>query len=334
MAAQSPTQNLIKLNVFNNPAALFSIDMTAGPDAIMPGDLLGWNLSANRTARQLLKGFEAQGHSVGSHGGWIHDYYGFNASPQNQLLSSGGACLNPVTRVDNFQQCLVLNRQAVDGVVGKNSRGYSAPEGNNPPWAMDWLEQQGVVATYFAGHTGLGATRQYREGQLLNPKIWVFPVTPQGLYATFEEFQAHGVPQAEVLDWYKGLIDFSLEQNTSRLVYAHPPGAELWSSVLTDMLAYAKAKNSRFAWYTMPRLADFMAKRLQVSWSQARDTATGVTVFSASHPVNLKEMVWRLPRSRYPNPPVILSGKGTVDGSDADHWLVKGGGGTRLVFRA
>jgi hypothetical protein len=334
MAAQLPTQNLIKLNVFNNPAALFSIDMTAGPDAVMPGDLLGWNLSANRTARQLLKGFDVQGHSVGSHGGWIHDYYGLNASPQNQLASSGGACLNPVTRVDNYQQCLVLNRQAVDGVMGKSSRGYSAPEGNNPPWAMDWLEQQGVVATYFAGHTGLGATRQYREGQLANPKIWVFPVTPQGLYATFEEFQAQNVPQADVLDWYKGLIDFSLEQNTSRLVYAHPPGAELWSSVLTDMLAYAKAKNSRFAWYTMPRLADFMAKRLQVSWSQSRDPATGVTVFSASHPVNLKEMVWRLPRSRYPNAPVILSGKGTVDGSDADHWLVKAAGGTRLVFRA
>ena len=54
---------------------------------------------------------------------------------------------------------------------------------------MDWLESQGVVAAYFAGHTGMGPTRQYRDGQLRNPDMWVFPVTPYGQHATFEEFQ-------------------------------------------------------------------------------------------------------------------------------------------------
>jgi hypothetical protein len=334
MAAQAPTQQLVKLNVFNDPTALFSVDMTAGPDAILPGDRLGWNLSGNKTARQLLKSLDSQGHSVGSHGGWIHDYFGFNATESNQLSSTGGACVNPLTRTDNYLQCLVLNRQAVDAVTGKVGRSYSAPEGNNPLWAMSWLEQQGVVATYFAGHTGLGATRQYREGQLLNPGLWVFPVTPQGLYATFEEFQAYGVPQTDVLDWYKSLVDFGVAQNTSRLIYAHPPGAALWSTVLTDMLAYAKARSPRFAWYTMPRLADFMTRRLSVSWSQSKDAATGLTVFTASHPVSLKEMVWRLPRTAYPNAPRIVSGKAVVDGTDPQFWQVKAGAGTQLVFRA
>jgi len=334
MAAQAPTQSLIKLNVFNDPTALFSVDMTAGPDAVMPGDKLGWNLLGNKTARQLLKSLDGWGHSVGSHGGWIHDYFGFNVTETNPSESTGGACVNAAIPLDNYQQCLVLNRQAVDGTVGKTSRSYSAPEGNNPLWAMSWLEQQGVVAAYFAGHTGLGATRQYREGQLLNPNIWVFPVTPQGLYATFEEFQAYNVPASDVLDGYKALIDFNVAQNTSRLIYAHPPGAALWSSVLTDMLAYAKAKNTNFAWYTMPRLADFMTRRLSVSWSQARDAGTGVTRFTASHPVSLKEMVWRLPRAVYPNAPRIVSGKATVDVSNAEFWLVKAGVGTQLVFSA
>ena len=334
MAAQAPTQSLIKLNVFSDPAALFSVDMTAGPDTVMPGDKLGWNLSANKTARQLLKTLDGWGHSMGSHGGWIHDYFGFNVTETNSSESTGGACVNTVVKVDNYQQCLVLNRQAVDGTVGKLSRSYSAPEGNNPLWAMTWLEQQGVVATYFAGHTGLGATRQYREGQLRNPNIWVFPVTPQGLYATFEEFQAYNVPQSDVLDGYKALIDFNVAQNTSRLIYAHPPGAALWSSVLKDMLAYAKAKNVNFAWYTMPRLADFMTRRLSVSWSQTKNPTTGLTLFTASHPVSLKEMVWRLPRSVYPNAPRIVSGKATVDVSNAEFWLIKAGVGTQLVFSA
>lgn len=334
MAAQAPTQQLVKLNVFNDPLALYSVDMTAGPDAVLPGDRLGWNLSANKTARQLLKNFDSLGHSVGSHGGWIHDYFGLNVSESNPLTSTGGACVNALTRTDNYQQCLVLNRQVVDGVTGKSARSYSAPEGNNPLWAMSWLEQQGVVATYFAGHTGLGVTRQYRDGQLLNPRIWVFPVTPQGLYATFEEFQAYSVPQSDVLDWYKALIDFGVAQNTSRLIYAHPPGAAQWSAVLTDMLAYAKARNGAFAWYTMPRLADFMARRLSVNWSQAKDAATGQTLFTATHPVSLKEMVWRLPRTAYANAPRIVSGKAVVDGSDPQFWLVKAGAGTLLVFRA
>lgn len=334
MDAQVPMQKLVKLNVFNDPAALYSIDMTAGPDAVVPGDKLGWNLTSNKTARSLLKSLDATGHSIGSHGGWIHDYYGLNVTESNQFSSTGGACLNALLKLDNYQQCLVMNRQAVDGVTGKSSRSYSAPEGNNPLWAMSWLENQGVVATYFAGHTGLGATRQYREGQLLNPGVWVFPVTPEGLYATFEEFQSHNVPSTEVLDWYKALIDFNVAQNTSRLIYAHPPGAALWSPVLTNMLAYAKAKNARFAWYTMPRLADFMNKRLSVRWSQTKDATTGVTLFTASHPVSLQEMVWRLPRSVYANVPRIVSGNATVDSSDPEFWLVKAGSGTQLVFRA
>ena len=159
-------------------------------------------------------------------------------------------------------------------------------------------------------------------------------MTQQGLYATFEEFQAYNVPQSDVLDGYKALIDFNVAQNTSRLIYAHPPGAALWSSVLKDMLAYAKAKNANFAWYTMPRLADFMTRRLSVIWTQTKDATTGLTLFTASHPVSLKEMVWRLPRSVYPNAPRIVSGRATLDASNAEFWLIKAGVGTQLVFSA
>jgi hypothetical protein len=45
-------------------------------------------------------------------------------------------------------------------------------------------------------------------------------------------------------------------------------------------------------------------------------------------------MVWRLPKTRFVQAPVIESGVATVDGSDARFWLVKAQGGTRLVFRS
>ena len=330
--AQAPTNKLVKLNVFNDPSALFSIEMTAGPDAIVPKDGLGWNLPNNKTAQQFLQTFAKTGHAVGSHGGWIHDWYGSRVSETNRLESSGGACINSVLRMDNYEQCLQLNRQSVDGVLRRGSISYSAPEGNNPLWAMDWLEQRGVVAAYFGGHTGLGATRQYREGQLLNPAMWVFPVTPFGLYATFEEFQSYKVPQSDVKAWYRALVDFSIAQNTSRMVYAHPAGAALWSTVLLDFLNYAKAQSPRLSWYTTARLAQFMARRLDVSWSQSHDEATGQTVFTVSHPSSLAEMTWRLPRSRYPQAPQLRSGSAEVDGSDSRYWQVRAKGGTQLVF--
>lgn len=330
--AQAPTNKLIKLNVFNDPKALFSIEMTAGPDAVVPKDALGWNLPANKTAQQFLQTFAKTGHAVGSHGGWIHDWYGSRVSEANRLGSTSGGCINSVIRVDNFEQCLVLNRQSVDGVLGRASASYSAPEGNNPLWAMDWLEQRGVVAAYFGGHTGLGGTRQYQDGQLLNPAIWVFPVTPMGYYATFEEFQDYGVPQADVKAWYRALVDFNIAQNTSRMVYAHPAGAALWSNVLLDLLSYAKAQAPRLSWYSTVRLARFMAQRLDVRWSQSRDETTGQTVFSVTHPTSLAEMTWRLPRSRYPLAPQVQSGSAVVDSSDARWWQVRATGGTQLVF--
>lgn len=334
MAAQAPTQSLMSLNVFNDPKALFSIEMTAGPDAITKGDKLGWNLSGNVEAQRILKTFKAAGHDVGSHGGWIHDFYGLNASESNQLLSTNGACFKKGSKIDNFKQCLVLNRQAVDAVTATPSRNYSAPEGNNPLWAMNWLEAQGVVSAYFGGHTGLGATRQYRNGALLNPKIWVFPVTPQGLYATFEEFQAYNVPQSDVVGWYRELVDFCVAQNTSRMVYAHPPGAYLWSNVLLDLLSYARSQGAQFNWYTTTRLSDFMANRLKVNWSQSVDPLSGVTQFNVSHPTSLKEMVWRLPKSKFPQMPVIVSGSGAVSSQNSNYWLIKAGVGTTLVFKA
>lgn len=315
MGAQTPSLALETAGVFRRGP--FSVEMTAGPDTIVPGDGLGWNLNNNPVAQQLLRRLDAGGHAIGSHGGWAHDHYGNNATESNSA---------------DYLPLLVQNRAAVDSAVGKAARSYSAPQGNNPTWAMDWLEQQGVVGAYFGGHTGLGATRQYRDGVLRNPAMTVFPVTPQGVYATFEEFQEYKVPKQDVIDWYSAMVDFSFDQNTSRMVYAHPPGANAWRDVLTKLLAYADAKGGRFRWYTMPRLADFMATRHQAAW---RETLLpgGATQFDVSHPASLAEMVWMLPKDRYLKPTLAVAGGATVvDGGSV--WLVRAAAVKQLRFQA
>ncbi|MEO6015812.1 MAG: hypothetical protein ABIP46_01040, partial [Polaromonas sp.] len=267
--AQQPALTLEKLGVFNEGP--FSIDMTAGPDAVTPGDGKGWNLDNNPIAKDLLQRLAKKGHAIGSHGGWNHDYYGLNANEGNRatflpyleknLVSVRRSVSRPFRAwlgLDTptpagtpplFLPLVQMLKSVADTLFGPLVREYSPPVGNNPLWAMDWLEQQGIVGAYFAGHTGLGPTRQYREGQLHNPGMWMFPVTPAGRFATFEEFQVNRVPKQEVTAWYHDMVDFTISHNTTRMVYMHPNGANVWPDVLQDFLAYARSKGSaQFQW--------------------------------------------------------------------------------------
>ena len=316
MAAQKPSLELERLGIFNDGP--FSIDITAGPDTIEFDDQLGWDLNNNPVAQALLRRLDRQGHSIGSHGGWIHDHYGINANETNAL---------------EFLSFLELNKAAVEKALGRPQRSYSAPQGNNPIWAMNWLEQQGVVSAYMTGHTGMGPTRHYRDGKLHNPGMWIFPVTPLGRHAVFEEFAYNNIPQREIVAWYHDMIDFAIEKNTSRLIYMHPPFALEWKDVLLELLTYARNKgDERFRWYTTERLADFMTQRRQVQWSEIQDTS-GARHFKVSHPVSLREMVWILPKTAYPLSPKIVAGTASVT-AEGSHWRVKAGDSATLEFTA
>ena len=352
-AAQLPTLKLEKLGVFDDGP--FSINMTTGPDAVSIGDGKGWNLDNNPVAQNILQRFAAKGHALGSHGGWNHDYYGLNANNTNRdtflpyleknTNSIKQAVSHPLRPYLGFTTPTPKNMPSfmlptaqklkswTDQSFGPLLREYSPPVGNNPLWAMDWLEGQGVVAAYFAGHTGMGPTRQYRDGQLSNPDMWVFPVTPYGQYATFEEFQTAKLPKKEVIDWYRNSVDFAIAHNTTRMIYMHPNGADVWPDVLLDLLAHANAYGEhKFRWYTMTRLADFMTARRDVTWKEQRSRG-GTSKFEISHISSLNEMVWLLPKSRYIALPVSEDGSVTVSDEGA-HWAVRGGNTRRASFTA
>lgn len=318
--ALEPMRTLKNHGVWNDGP--FSIDMTAGPDMASFGDRLGFDLPNNEPAQQFLKDFVKRGHEVGSHGGWIHDYYGQNATEDNRnTLTANG--------VHTFLDLLILNKNATEQATGKPNLEYSSPEGNNPRWALDWSEQQGQVGYYYTGHTGMSPTRSYRDGVLRNPGMWAFPVVPFGEYATFEEFQDFNVAKTAVIDWYAALVDFNVASRTSRLIYMHPPGAADWVDVVRALLTHAKAKGRTFNWYTMPQLAKFQAARNLVTWNEF-GTGAGLRQFVAFHPASLASMTWLLPKTVYARPQVNTGAATVTDGGDA--WLVAAGPGTNLVF--
>ncbi|WP_175724198.1 polysaccharide deacetylase family protein [Burkholderia ambifaria] len=309
-----PAQYLKNYGVWNSGP--YSIVVTAGPDDVTIGDGLGINLTNNTPAKQLMSFLLKRGHKIGSHGGWAHDYWGGNASETN---------------ASTFTQYLVLNHNAVQSVTGKPDVEWAAPEGNTPTWVVNWLEANGYSGYYFTGHTGNAQTRAYRNGSLLNPGVWAFPVMPFGKYATFEEFQQFAVPTTDVQNWYQSLMDFVVANRTSRLIYMHPLGASWYPSVVTTMLGYAAslAATGQFKWFTMDQLTQFDRRRLLVNWT-ATDTGTGWT-FSATHPTSLQDMTWLLPKSTY-QMPSVQSGSATVVITDPNNWLVIAGTGKSLSF--
>lgn len=315
-AALQPMQTLKDMGVWTHKP--FSMHMTAGPDTIVAGDKLGFDLPNNLPAQQFLKEFDAQGHEIGSHGGWIHDYYGGNANETN---------------ASEFLNYLVLNRNAIQAVVGHPLVEYSAPEGNNPLWAMNWLQQNGFGSYYSLSHTGAAATRSYRNGRLINPSVWAFPVMPFGVAATFEEFSELGIPEADIIQWYKDLMDFAANTETNRLIYAHPPGAAAYPNVMNTMLAYARQKQvaGQFRWYTMERIRTFMNQRAATTWESSLGS-NGKMRVTASNTSNLKNLTWAYAKSMYARP-VGVSGNLTIIDQGTD-WLVRVNAGKNAAFEA
>ena len=306
----------------------FSIHLTAGPDVITPGDGNGMDLNNRRASRELVRklaGQKADGsehkkskladHAIGSHGGWIHDFWGLNATEAN---------------VPDLTHLLVQNFDAIENVTGRPIREYSSPVGNTPAWAVRWLEDRGVVAMYLVADLGNGMLRSWRNGARLSNKLWSSPVTPLGRYATFEEFDAFGITDAASGQWLLDLQSFAVNHRSNRMFYNHPPGAAAHLKPINALLTRADhlIKQKRFNWYTMTQLADFSQRRVETTWSSS--TAGSWVTFAASHPSTLEDVTRLLPKSSFTLPSVI-SGAGTVS-SDASNWIVTAERGTALTF--
>jgi hypothetical protein len=291
----------------------YSIHVTAGPDAREPGDGLGLDVPGNPAIQQRIRELAGRGHAIGSHGGWIHDYFGLRASEDNQ---------------GEFEKLLVLNNQALEAIAG-GVREYSAPVGNQPRWVTAWLQQHGIRAYYFTGNAGMAPTQTYRDGSKSDVEGWSFPIAHLGHLASFEEMHAEEIPEAEVLGWLEALTDFCARRRTARLFYSHPPGAVRYLGVLRRWLAHTAdlRRDGTFRWYTMSELADFLTRRKDVAW-RIRSSAEGRQVLLAEAHGGLGHMTWLLPASVYARP-IVVEGTAAVDGGP-EAWRVVAQSGTRL----
>src|ERR1700722_4247306 len=114
----------------------YSIDITAGPDTYAFGDNGGLNILHNPVSQELIREYVRLGNEIGSHGGWIHNYF---AAPVETDAPK------------DMAKFLDLNKDALEQVTGKRVVEYAAPNGDQPEWVTHWLESHGFVAYYFTG---------------------------------------------------------------------------------------------------------------------------------------------------------------------------------------
>jgi hypothetical protein len=293
----------------------YSIHITAGPDASQFADAKGFDLDHKPVSQQLVRDYASLGNAIGSHGGWIHDYFSAHVDKDNP---------------ENLEQYLDWNQRSIEHVTGKPVVEYSAPSGNQPAWVTHWLEAHGFLAYYFTGDTGMGPTQGYRDGTREGRNIWAFPVTHLDRAAAFEEMSAQGYSNEQVEQWLRAVTEFTADHHAVRLVYFHPPGILQYRDIVSRWIEQAARLNAngQFRWYTMTQLAEFLNLRKQVRWKMSREGET-VTI-KASHPQTLEHMTWRLPvQDGFQL--VVIKGSAQIS-KDNKSWVVIAGAGKELEF--
>lgn len=313
-AAIKPLQQIESWSLFKQGP--YSIHITAGPDAGTFGDKKGFNVDHNPVSQELVHKYSGLGDQIGSHGGWIHDYFSVHVDKDNPK---------------DLEQFLSLNNDALQRVTGKPVTEYSAPSGNQPVWVTRWLEAHGILAYYFTGDTGMGPTQGYRDGIREGRNIWAFPIAHLDRAAAFEEMGTLGYSNAEVGQWLESLTTFAVSHEAVRLVYFHPPGILDYHDVIDHWMEQtARLKASgQFRWYTMTSLAAFLNERKRVNWKSSEEN--GLVTVDAAHPETLEHMTWRFSASRF-SEPVVVQGSAQVL-RDENGWKVIAGAGKTLQFQ-
>jgi hypothetical protein len=295
----------------------YSIHITAGPDAGKLGDRKGLDVDHNPVSQDLIRKYTGLGYEVGSHGGWIHDYFSAHVETDNPK---------------DLEQFLALNKDSLERVTGKPVAEYSAPNGNQPPWVTHWLEAHGFVAYYFTGDTGMGPTQGYRNGEREALNVWAFPILHLDRAAGFEEMSTEGYSTSEIDRWLAAITDFATDHRSVRLVYFHPPGILQYRDLVDKWVEKTRRlkDDGRFRWYTMTELANFLNSRKRVKW-KVSDNGGLITV-EATHPQTLDHETWRIPASRFAQPKIVEGSAKVLRDNDA--WMIVAGDGKDLRFES
>ena len=257
---------------------LFSFFVTAGPDNDRSGDGRGVDILNPKKGGRYVDLLSRYG-NIGSHGGWIHNYWSYhyeNLSPEEK------------------KKYIDLNYQALEAVTGHAVTEYAAPGGSHDAEANDFLAawKTKAVSVPLAFHSP--PTHGWFNGSQ-EKRFWLFGYTGTQSGTAFENMLAKGRKPQQITTDIEQLINTVVEKREIRLLYFHPVSIarhpDMWRAIQSYLLKQATEGN--LSMRTMSDFADFLDRHQSVRFS-VRKFVNGYSLQAIS-PFSLKEMTFALP---------------------------------------
>jgi hypothetical protein len=232
----------------------YSMHITAGDFRDEPRDGLGFDACGK--GRPYVEMVARYG-SIGSHGGWAHNWFSTNIAEKRFGES------------EIYEQ-IERNNECLTSLTGYPVNEYSAPNGIHPqPVATRILEKLNIRAYYYTGDTGSTPNRTFIGGKMISGSVIAFPIMPFGKSASLQEMKRAGRTEEEVTNWLFQTVDFVANNRTVRLVYSHPYDIYEYPLGLKLFLDYAeKLQNEgRLVVQSMGSYAEFLLRFLKTSAS-------------------------------------------------------------------
>jgi len=262
----------------------YSIHITAGDFRDKQGDGLGFDAyGKGRHSAELFLRFG----TIGSHGGWAHNWFSNNLEKENLSDSDMELCINK-------------NRTCLEEITGYRQLEYSAPNGIHPqPITTQLLEKLGFNSYYYTGDSGSAPNRTFYDGKMVSPHVVAFPVLPLGSSASLFEMKKNGFTEKEVQQWLFDVVDYTIQHRVTRLLYSHLHDVNNYPQAMRNFLKYIEKKQAegKLQVESMSTFTKFFYKCLETEVSCRLEGNS--LIFSLRNRTGLKGVTVAIPRHGY-----------------------------------
>ena len=260
-----------------------SFHITAGDYDNEIGDAYGFDAAGER-GRQIINQLLPYG-SIGSHGGWAHNWFAANYAAGNFTL-------------DDVRHYISINNLALSDITGQPVTEYAAPDGVFPePESTQLMEELGIEGYYYTGDSGSMMNRTFYNGKMISSQAIAIPIMPFGKYASLYEMNVLGhIPQATVMDWMQSIVVYSHDNRTTRMFYSHPYDTAEYPDLIPDFLDWLDAgiADGYIKTMTMTEAAGFYKRVLNTQY-KFLDTEQGMRVI-LNNSAGLQDITVAIPK--------------------------------------
>ncbi|MCS7243761.1 MAG: hypothetical protein RMJ36_03385 [Candidatus Calescibacterium sp.] len=259
-----------------------SFHITAGDYRDKEGDKLGFDACGK--GRKYVKILSRYG-EIGSHGGWAHNYF------SNTILYES----DKIDLKNFIKEYIKKNNKCLKDIVGYNIVEYSAPNGVYPqPVNTRILEEFDMICYYYVGDLGSQPNLTFYENVMVSNKVLAFPVMPYKTIVSLGEMGKKGIPDLEVKNFLKYLVDYVIQNDTVRLYYTHPYDVLVYPKEYYYFIDYMDNLISRsvLQTQTMKEYTEFFLRFLQTKYDLKNLSER--FIIKLFNPVSLKGITLRI----------------------------------------